>query len=142
MKSVHYIAITYIILSISYLVLSFVIYTDTDTYQVKSQEIDVSTASQGRLVWQKYNCQACHQLYGLGGFLGPDLTNVSQKGFFYVDAFLKTGVNSMPKFSLSEEETHQLFEFLKSVDNTGNAAPATYNTFWNGMIQPEHETQP
>lgn|SRR5690606_4477580 len=142
MKPVHYITISYLILSIAFLGFSFIIYSDTDTYQAKSQEIDFSAASQGRLVWQKHNCQACHQLYGLGGFLGPDLTNVSQKGFFYVDAFLKNGVNSMPEFLLSEEETYNLFEFLKSVDDTGNAAPATYNIFWNGMIQPSYETNP
>ena len=33
-------------------------------------------AGSGKLVWQKHNCQSCHQLYGLGGYLGPDLTNV------------------------------------------------------------------
>ena len=31
-------------------------------------------AADGRLIWQKYNCQSCHQLFGLGGYLGPDLS--------------------------------------------------------------------
>ena len=35
----------------------------------------------GKVLYQKYNCTACHQIYGLGGFLGPDLTIVvSQQG--------------------------------------------------------------
>ncbi len=33
-------------------------------------------AAAGKLLYQKYNCQACHQIYGLGGYMGPDLTNV------------------------------------------------------------------
>ncbi|MBK8357424.1 MAG: hypothetical protein IPL13_19205 [Saprospiraceae bacterium] len=33
----------------------------------------------GKLIWQDYNCNACHQIYGLGGYLGPDLTNVYSK---------------------------------------------------------------
>ncbi len=30
----------------------------------------------GKLLFQEYNCISCHQLYGLGGYMGPDLTNV------------------------------------------------------------------
>lgn len=29
----------------------------------------------GLRTWQEQNCQSCHQLYGLGGYMGPDLTN-------------------------------------------------------------------
>ena len=42
----------------------------------KMSTIDSEKAVSGRIVWQKYNCQSCHQLYGLGRYLGPDLTNV------------------------------------------------------------------
>lgn len=122
------------------MLLSLIIYADTDIYENKPAEFDTKSAVQGRLVWQKHNCHVCHQLYGLGGFLGPDLTNVSEKGFFYIDAFLKNGANSMPAFSLSEEETRQLFEFLKSANTSGNAAPATYKIRWDGMILQDNET--
>ena len=32
-------------------------------------------AARGRALWHRRNCQSCHQIYGFGGFLGPDLTN-------------------------------------------------------------------
>jgi len=130
----------FLLLSGLFLLLTFIIYADTDTYENRPGEFDIKSAAQGRLIWQKNNCHVCHQLYGLGGFLGPDLTNVSEKGFFYVDAFIKNGVSSMPSFSLSEEETRQLFEFLKSTNASGNAAPATYKIRWDGMITKDYET--
>ncbi|MHA1544136.1 MAG: c-type cytochrome, partial [Alphaproteobacteria bacterium] len=33
-------------------------------------------AQAGQRLFQKKNCIACHQFYGLGGYMGPDLTNV------------------------------------------------------------------
>ena len=78
-------------------------------------------AIRGKLLFQKYNCTSCHQLYGLGGYLGPELTTViSQqgKGEFYANAFLKSGTQRMPDFHLSEEEVNDLVQFLKYVDKT------------------------
>ena len=54
---------------------------------------------QGKMLWQKKNCTACHQLYGLGGYMGPDLTNVISskgKGEIYAEAFIRSGTNTMP----------------------------------------------
>lgn len=137
----RYILLIFLFLSGLFLWMSYLIYADTEIYENKPADFDVQAAVQGRMVWQKHNCHVCHQLYGLGGFLGPDLTNVSEKGFFYVDAFLKNGANSMPEFSLSEEETRQLFEFLKSTNASGNAAPASYKIHWDGMITQDYEPE-
>lgn len=79
-------------------------------------------AIQGQELWQKNNCASCHQIYGLGGYLGPDLTNVysnPKKGPNYIKAFLNSGVKMMPKFKFSETEKDQIVEFLKQVDATG-----------------------
>ncbi len=79
-------------------------------------------AIQGQQLYQDYNCTSCHQLYGLGGYLGPDLTNVISapgKGPEYVKAFLNSGIKSMPKFSFSEEEKEALTVYLEEVDKTG-----------------------
>src|SRR5688572_24774030 len=61
----------------------------------------------GKNLWQTYNCNSCHQLYGLGGYLGPDLTNVyaaSGKGPEYIKGFLNSGVGAMPQFHFTEKE--------------------------------------
>ncbi|NOQ72858.1 MAG: c-type cytochrome [Crocinitomix sp.] len=80
------------------------------------------TALEGEKIWQENNCTACHQLYGLGGYLGPDLTNIIShpyKGSGYAKAFFNSGVSSMPKFDFSETEKEALVQFLEHVDRTG-----------------------
>lgn len=79
-------------------------------------------AIKGQKLWQKYNCSACHQIYGLGGYLGPDLTNIvsnPNKGPDYVKAFLNSGVKVMPKFNFTKEEKDEIVEYLKFVDSSG-----------------------
>ena len=79
-------------------------------------------AVKGQQLFQSNRCWSCHQLYGLGGYLGPDLTNVYSaegKGSTYIKAFLNSGVKSMPQFHFSEEEKNALVEYLKTVDETG-----------------------
>ena len=85
--------------------------------------------SNGRLVLQKYNCHTCHQIYGLGGYLGPDLTNVysrRQQNEDYLKAIIHSGVRQMPSFKMSEAEMTSLLAFLKNLDGTGNADVAKY----------------
>ncbi len=79
-------------------------------------------AVKGQQLFQSNRCWSCHQLYGLGGYLGPDLTNIYSaegKGPTYIKAFLNSGVKSMPQFYFSEEEKDALVQYLKQVDETG-----------------------
>jgi nitric oxide reductase subunit C len=95
----------------------FVYTTGTELTQLKASP----EAGEGKLIFQKYNCTACHQFYGLGGYLGPDLTTViSQqgKGEHYARAFLKSGTQRMPDFHLTETEISNLIEYFKYVDHT------------------------
>lgn len=76
----------------------------------------------GEQLWQENNCTSCHQIYGLGGYLGPDVTNVISnptKGEEYVKAILNSGINAMPQFHFDENEKNQIISFLKHVDGTG-----------------------
>lgn len=98
-----------------------------------------SRAAEGRLVWQKYNCQSCHQLYGLGGFLGPDLTNVTSakgKNNSYILGMVRSGTSQMPAFELQENEEDALIEFLHAVDQTGTSDPRRFRILGSGMIEP------
>ena len=93
-------------------------------------------ALNGHTLWQQNNCTACHQFYGLGGYLGPDLTNIistKNKGPSYVKAFLNSGIKIMPKFDFSESEKDEIVAFLTYVDGTGyfpNKQAKLKNTGW------------
>lgn len=94
-------------------------------------------AKNGKLVFQKYNCIACHQLYGLGGYMGPDLTNVmseQNKGELYVKAFLLNGTNKMPNFHMSDEEIEAVVAFLNYVDKTGTSPVRDFKTDASGLV--------
>ncbi|MBK7762578.1 MAG: cytochrome c [Bacteroidetes bacterium] len=95
-------------------------------------------ASNGRLVWQKYNCQSCHQLYGLGGYLGPDLTNMCaspKKNEAFMKSILESGIRQMPSFALSNKEIKSLYAFLKDVNKTGVSDPRMFHSAGFGMIE-------
>lgn len=97
----------------------------------------------GEKIWQDNNCTACHQLYGLGGYLGPDLTNVyshPSKGPNYIKAMINSGIKAMPKYDLSEEEKEHLVSFLKNVDQSGFYP--NYNAKWNRIGWVEIEYKP
>ncbi|MET0760352.1 MAG: cytochrome c [Flavobacterium sp.] len=90
-------------------------------------------AIEGQTLWQENNCYSCHQLYGLGGYLGPDLTNVfstKEKGPDYINAYLNSGIKSMPQFNFSEKDKEALVTFLKEVDQSG------YYPNHNAQIKP------
>lgn len=77
----------------------------------------------GKMLYQKHNCTACHQLFGLGGYLGPELTTViSQpgKGSSYARALIKSGSAGMPDFHLNENEIKSLLAFLSHIDETAD----------------------
>jgi nitric oxide reductase subunit C len=106
---------------ISFLIVFFSVYNYFIYTQSTPSEIRLSSlAIKGQQIFQDNNCVSCHQIYGLGGYLGPDITNViSKRGDPYFRAMLQSGVKSMPKFDFSENEANAISQFLKEVDQTG-----------------------
>jgi nitric oxide reductase subunit C len=120
------------LLTVSFLFYSFYIYS---SLPAKNNVINEET-SNGKLVWQKYNCNACHQVYGLGGYLGPDLTNTySLRGPAYIKAFLISGTAVMPDFHLQEKEINEILAYLKNIDASGNSDPRHFTIKYNGTIE-------
>ena len=120
------------VLLISFLSYSFFLYSELP---VKTQTPD-RKADSGKLTWQKYNCNACHQVYGLGGYLGPDITNVySLKGPAYIQPFLQNGTEIMPNFHLTAKEINDLLSFMKAIDATGRSDPKTFTLHHDGTIE-------
>lgn len=89
----------------------------------------------GQHLYQQNNCTACHQFYGLGGYMGPDLTNViSEKGPAYAGAFLSNGTVMMPDFGFSQDEIDDLVGFLEFVDSMGTYRSPAYELTWYGTV--------
>ena len=96
---------------------TFLVYTDRTGRELPPLS---ETAMEGREVWLNHNCQSCHQFYGFGGFLGPDLTNASSRlDRARLDEVLTTGVAQMPAFSLSADEITAVAAYLREMDGTG-----------------------
>ena len=89
----------------------------------------------GQRIYQQNNCMACHQFYGLGGYMGPDLTNVvSSKGAAYARAFLISGTERMPNFGFNDVEMDDLVAFLEFVDTMGTYQAPSYELSWYGTV--------
>ncbi len=74
----------------------------------------------GAEVWRSENCLACHSIYGLGGHIGPDLTNtISRLGAAGVTAKVAAGGARMPPFPLPQEAVANLIAWLSYIDATG-----------------------
>jgi nitric oxide reductase subunit C len=92
----------------------------------------------GKRVFEKYNCNDCHTMLGIGGYYAPDLTRVyGRKGEAYIRALilnpqevLKDSFRKMPKkyaggAEVSPGEVEKLIVFFKWVNgiNTNNWPP-------------------
>jgi len=94
-----------------FLIQTALVYTDRKAEPLSGQ------ALQGRRLWHENACQVCHQLYGQGGFLGPDLTNAASR----VDparltALLTVGSGQMPAFGFGDDQIAQIAAFLGAMD--------------------------
>ena len=124
------------IMIISFLLIAFIAYSSFLYFNLPYKSVSVTDAQyRGKLLWQKYNCTACHQVYGLGGYLGPDLTNVySLRGPNFIEAILQKGTTVMPNFNLKENEISDLKAYLKNMDASGTADPRKFTIHADGTI--------
>ena len=128
---------TIIIFFLFYFIYSFVIYSQKSE-SIEANKVITSLAIEGRLVFQKYNCISCHQLYGLGGYLGPDLTNViSDKGSYYVSAVIKNGMLKMPNLNVQDNEIKSLVAYLSFTDSSGVFPVKEFESKWYNIVIPK-----
>jgi nitric oxide reductase subunit C len=120
----------------SFFIYSFTVYT-SGTANDKGASLITEQSKKGKLLFQDYNCTSCHQIYGLGGYMGPDLTNVISakgKGPIYAKALLQGGSARMPNFHLSEDEMNAFIAYLTYVDKTGVSPVLKFKTNADGTI--------
>ncbi|MGN6399288.1 MAG: c-type cytochrome [Flavisolibacter sp.] len=100
---------------------SLLIYTKGTESRLYITSIEQQKINDGKRLYQQYNCQACHQIYGLGGYLGPELTTAysdKNRGENFMRAMLQAGGSRMPRFHLSTQQIDALIAYLKYVDTT------------------------
>ena len=85
----------------------------------KSTEITAEVA-RGKHIWETRNCIGCHTLLGEGAYFAPELGNVYQRrGPEFIKAWMQAqptgtpGRRQMPQFHLTDDQLHDLVEFLK-----------------------------
>ena len=94
-----------------FLVQTALVYTDRKAEPLSEQ------ALQGRRLWHENACQVCHQLYGQGGFLGPDLTNAaSRMDEARLTSLLTVGSGQMPALGFGADQITQITAFLEAMD--------------------------
>ncbi|MBL7890768.1 MAG: cytochrome c [Bacteroidia bacterium] len=122
-----------------FLIIVFLIYSTIIFFSGVKGDIGVlsKNGQKGKLHFQKYNCIACHQLYGLGGYMGPDLTNIISekgKGREYARAFILNGTYKMPNFNISRIEAEELLDYLDDIDRSGQSKLKQFKINFNGTI--------
>lgn len=119
----------WIVLFICFILYTIWVYAYCDTEIIHPSRIE----KEGWAIWQNKNCQSCHQLYGLGGYMGPDLTNIiATRDTHYIKTFIKYGTGSMPDFHLSDSEVSEVLAFLAWVDKTGKSNVSSASLHWSG----------
>ncbi len=89
----------------------------TLVYTDERQDPLSEAALRGRTLWHENACQVCHQLYGQGGFLGPDLTNAaSRMDASRLASLLTVGSGQMPAFHFRGEQIADLSAYLEALD--------------------------
>jgi nitric oxide reductase subunit C len=115
-------------LVVAYVGLSVVAYTDFPRRAPNPPLTDLER--RGLAVWRGNNCQACHQMYGFGGFLGPDLTNRVTEATPDAEfrAILEEGAREMPAFHMTPADQEAVLAFLRAVNRTGQSQPTPLAT--------------
>jgi nitric oxide reductase subunit C len=81
---------------------------------------------QGKHLWEKNNCIGCHSLMGEGAYFAPELANVFDRygngdeavfesfmqNWMAIQPLNVPGRRQMPQFHLSEEDVHNITQFL------------------------------
>ena len=119
-----------IILFGAYLGYTALVYTKGTGHAASLVSAKQGTAWRGKQLYQQYNCTSCHQLYGLGGYLGPELTTAfsdPQRGEPYLRALLQNGGQRMPNFHFTKEDIEAILCYLKYVDETASTYKSRLN---------------
>jgi len=114
-----------VILGITFVAVTMLVHSDEGS-RSPAEPLSGQTL-EGRRVWNRHNCNACHQIYGMGGYFGPDLTNAfSRRGPQHIRNVLENGFGNMPDLGLERSEIEQVVLYLGAIDRTGTFPQRTW----------------
>ncbi len=119
-------ALAYGLAAASFFMLGVVVYRDDPESNPGGFTELSEKARAGRVHWREQNCNACHMLYGFGGYLGPDLTHVVRR--VDEDMFkqiIHAGTGQMPAGMLEPEAAEKVYAFLSEMDTSGQGHMAS-----------------
>ncbi|MES0489361.1 MAG: cytochrome c [Leptospirales bacterium] len=100
----------------------FFVLSGIPDFENSSHEIN-EVAISGRKIWLKNNCISCHSIYGLGGFLGPDLTELAgRRDNIYIRQVILNGTGKMPAFRFSDDEVNSLLAYFQYTFDSRNTS--------------------
>lgn len=109
-----------LILFISYWLITVLVYVSSGNKESHVIAQENQAAQTGLQLWRRYNCISCHSIYGKGGHIGADLSNViSRRGTVYIKHILEAGKGSMPGFLFHDGDMENLIAYLQHVDQLG-----------------------
>ena len=119
--------------------MSLGVYTSTENAD-RGAELMSDEVRSGRQLYMDFNCTACHQIFGLGGYMGPDLTNCisSEGGPQRAEMWLRNGFGAMPNLELSDQEVADLMAFLAYINKTGMSPPRDFEINAIGTVDIKH----
>lgn len=127
--------LAFFFLLVTFLGYSLIVAT-TGTPPLHAEEME-KEAIKGKFLYQELNCVACHQIYGLGGYMGPDLTNVISapgKGEAYAEVFIRHGSKKMPDYKLDDVQVQNILAYLKFVDKETKYPISSFKVNYYGTV--------
>jgi|TARA_B100002003_G_C14157283_1_gene557534 nitric oxide reductase subunit C len=108
------------ILFTSYCLIAVLVYGSAGNGESHAIRQENQAAQAGLQLWRRHNCVSCHSIYGKGGHIGADLTNVvSRRGAVYIEHILETGKGSMPRFPFHDNDVENLIGYLQHINQLG-----------------------
>lgn len=125
----------FLALFVSFFFYSATVYTSGTA--IDDAPLASESVRRGQNLFRSNNCWACHQIYGLGGYMGPDLTNIVNNPDFgpeYARMFIEEGTDRMPDFDLNEQEIDDIVAYLDYAGAAGNYKPKKGKVTWYGTV--------
>lgn len=104
--------------------LGLTVHTHTTIPKRTNEDKLTAQVVEGKKVWQKYNCNDCHTILGIGGYYAPDMTKEAKvrdaawlKAYMKDPQKVKPAYRVMPKLPLTDQELDNLVAFLEWTSN-------------------------